>query len=68
LCQFKPQIVKAVHAEQWRDLVEESMTQRQVVEAYNMRKIENVGGGYYKMLEKGHSRKRQGIVGKKHGR
>lgn len=27
-----------------------------------MRKIENAGGGYYKMLEKGHKRKRDGII------
>ena len=45
-------------------MIEESMTQRQVVDQYNMRKLENVGGGYYKMLEKGHRRKRQGIISK----
>ena len=45
-------------------MIEESMTQRQVIDQYNMRKLENVSGGYYKMLEKGQRRKRQEIISK----
>ena len=48
----KPDILKAFHHENKEALLDESMTQSKVVEQYNMRKLENISEGYYKMLEK----------------
>ncbi|TNV80098.1 hypothetical protein FGO68_gene13020 [Halteria grandinella] len=65
LSDFKPAIVKAFHAEHVVAQYEESTTQRKVVDSYNMRKLDNISGGYYMMLERGQRKKRIAMATKK---
>lgn len=62
---YKPAVLRAFYEEGKTAMMEESTTQRKVVESYNMRKIENVSAGYYMMLEKGNRKKRIALAAKK---
>ena len=45
---YKPALLQAFYRENRQAFIEESTTQRRVVEQYHMRKLEDMGaGGYY---------------------
>jgi len=54
--------VEAFHQENQWSLLEESSTQKKVIETFHMRKLQAVSGGYYKMLESGLRKRRIAVA------